>query len=129
MFAAWWSDHLLAPIPGLRCCLPNRRYRRAISTAPTALANEQERAVRCDACDDCRRRNRRRTATSTALFWIPHSRSAAPCMVDRRTGIPVPLVAVHAADGEPLAAKDPRSLCGSETARVSSGRDLAPTWL
>jgi DNA-binding HxlR family transcriptional regulator len=31
-----------------------------------------------------------------------------PCLVDRRTGIPVPPVQVHSADGEPMAPKDTR---------------------
>ena len=40
MFAARRSDHLLAPIPGLRCCLPKRRYRRAISRPQSALGSD-----------------------------------------------------------------------------------------
>ena len=41
MFAARWSDRLLAPIPGFRCCLPKRRYRRAIGRPEYALGSDE----------------------------------------------------------------------------------------
>jgi hypothetical protein len=41
MFVARWSDHLLAPIPGFRSCLPKRRYRRAIGKPEYALGSDE----------------------------------------------------------------------------------------